>query len=93
MLKVKAGDLADALNAKPHLLKKNPKPVPVSLERGSAPGSLGVVEAKHAAFFQIDTSNWRLAARGLSQEALARECGVNRTYLSSAERAELRYVH
>ena len=28
------------------------------------------------------------AARGLSQEALAHEAGMNRTYLSSVERAE-----
>ena len=28
------------------------------------------------------------AARGLSQEALAHECGMNRTYLSAIERAE-----
>lgn len=28
------------------------------------------------------------AARGLSQEALAYECGINRTYLSSVERSE-----
>lgn len=28
------------------------------------------------------------AARCLSQEALAHECGVNRTYLSSVERSE-----
>jgi transcriptional regulator with XRE-family HTH domain len=28
------------------------------------------------------------AARGLSQEALAHECGVNRTYLSGVERSE-----
>ena len=28
------------------------------------------------------------AARGLSQEALAFECGINRTYLSAAERSE-----
>jgi transcriptional regulator with XRE-family HTH domain len=28
------------------------------------------------------------AARGLSQEALAYECGINRTYLSAVERAE-----
>jgi transcriptional regulator with XRE-family HTH domain len=28
------------------------------------------------------------AARGLSQEALAYECGINRTYLSAIERAE-----
>jgi transcriptional regulator with XRE-family HTH domain len=28
------------------------------------------------------------AARGLSQEALAFECGINRTYLSAVERAE-----
>ena len=28
------------------------------------------------------------AARGLSQEALAHECGINRTYLSSVERSE-----
>lgn len=28
------------------------------------------------------------AARGLSQEELAYECGINRTYLSSVERAE-----
>jgi transcriptional regulator with XRE-family HTH domain len=27
-------------------------------------------------------------ARGLSQEALAHECGINRTYLSSVERSE-----
>jgi transcriptional regulator with XRE-family HTH domain len=28
------------------------------------------------------------AARGLSQEALAHECGINRTYLSGVERSE-----
>jgi transcriptional regulator with XRE-family HTH domain len=28
------------------------------------------------------------AARGLSQEALAYECGMNRTYLSGVERSE-----
>jgi transcriptional regulator with XRE-family HTH domain len=28
------------------------------------------------------------AAQGLSQEALAFECGINRTYLSSVERSE-----
>jgi transcriptional regulator with XRE-family HTH domain len=28
------------------------------------------------------------AARGLSQEALAYECGINRTYLSGVERLE-----
>ena len=28
------------------------------------------------------------AERGLSQEALAHECGVNRTYLSGIERSE-----
>ena len=28
------------------------------------------------------------ASRGLSQEGLAHECGVNRTYLSAVERAE-----
>lgn len=28
------------------------------------------------------------AARGLSQEALAHEAGINRTYLSAVERAE-----
>jgi transcriptional regulator with XRE-family HTH domain len=28
------------------------------------------------------------ADRGLSQEALAHECGINRTYLSAVERAE-----
>jgi transcriptional regulator with XRE-family HTH domain len=28
------------------------------------------------------------ATRGLSQEALAHECGINRTYLSAVERAE-----
>jgi transcriptional regulator with XRE-family HTH domain len=28
------------------------------------------------------------ASRGLSQEALAYECGINRTYLSSVERSE-----
>lgn len=28
------------------------------------------------------------AARGFSQEALAHECGINRTYLSSVERSE-----
>ena len=28
------------------------------------------------------------AARGLSQEALAYECGINRTYLSAIERSE-----
>jgi transcriptional regulator with XRE-family HTH domain len=28
------------------------------------------------------------AARGVSQEALAHECGINRTYLSAVERAE-----
>lgn len=30
----------------------------------------------------------RRAARGLSQEALAYECGMNRTYLSAVERSE-----
>jgi transcriptional regulator with XRE-family HTH domain len=28
------------------------------------------------------------AKRGLTQEALAHECGINRTYLSAVERAE-----
>ena len=28
------------------------------------------------------------AARGLSQEALAHDCGINRTYLSGVERSE-----
>jgi ribosome-binding protein aMBF1 (putative translation factor) len=28
------------------------------------------------------------AARGISQEALAHECGINRTYLSGVERSE-----
>ena len=28
------------------------------------------------------------AARGLTQEALAHDCGINRTYLSAVERAE-----
>jgi transcriptional regulator with XRE-family HTH domain len=28
------------------------------------------------------------ATRGLSQEALAHECGINRTYLSGVERSE-----
>jgi transcriptional regulator with XRE-family HTH domain len=28
------------------------------------------------------------AERGFSQEALAHECGINRTYLSAVERAE-----
>jgi transcriptional regulator with XRE-family HTH domain len=28
------------------------------------------------------------ATRGLSQEALAHECGIGRTYLSSVERSE-----
>jgi transcriptional regulator with XRE-family HTH domain len=28
------------------------------------------------------------AARGLTQEALAYDCGINRTYLSAIERAE-----
>ena len=28
------------------------------------------------------------AERGLSQEALGHECGINRTYLSSVERSE-----
>jgi transcriptional regulator with XRE-family HTH domain len=28
------------------------------------------------------------STRGLSQEALAHECGINRTYLSAVERAE-----
>ena len=28
------------------------------------------------------------ATRGLSQEALAHECGINRTYLSAIERSE-----
>ena len=28
------------------------------------------------------------AARGLSQESLAHECGINRTYLSGVERSE-----
>jgi transcriptional regulator with XRE-family HTH domain len=28
------------------------------------------------------------AARGISQEALAYECGINRTYLSAIERSE-----
>lgn len=51
MLQVKAGDLADALNpAKPHPLKKKPKPVPVSLEQDLTSGVFSVVEADHAAF-------------------------------------------
>jgi transcriptional regulator with XRE-family HTH domain len=28
------------------------------------------------------------AARGLTQEALAHDCGINRTYLSAVERSE-----
>ena len=28
------------------------------------------------------------AARGLTQEALAHDCGINRTYLSGVERSE-----
>jgi len=31
---------------------------------------------------------WLRAARGVSQETLAHECGINRTYLSSVERSE-----
>jgi transcriptional regulator with XRE-family HTH domain len=29
------------------------------------------------------------AVRGLTQEALAHDCGINRTYLSAVERSEL----
>jgi transcriptional regulator with XRE-family HTH domain len=38
----------------------------------------------------ILAKNMRLlrASRGLSQEALAHECGLNRTYLSAIERSE-----
>lgn len=51
MLKLKAGDLAEALKAaKPHPLKKRPKPIPVSLEHELMAGTLAVIEAKHGAF-------------------------------------------
>jgi len=41
MIKVKAGDLAEALKpAKPHPLKKRPKPLPVSLEHELVAGRL-----------------------------------------------------
>ncbi len=50
MIKVKAGDLAEALKpAKPHPLKKRPK-LTVSLEYELAGGTLVIIEAKHAAF-------------------------------------------
>jgi transcriptional regulator with XRE-family HTH domain len=32
--------------------------------------------------------SFRQALTGFSQEALAHECGINRTYLSSVERSE-----
>jgi len=51
MLKVKASDLAEALKpAKPHPLKKKPKPLLVSLEYAFAAGTLAVIEAKNGAF-------------------------------------------
>jgi hypothetical protein len=51
MLTVKAGDLADALKpAKPHPLKKKPKPVPVTLEQDSVSRAFSVIEARHGAF-------------------------------------------
>jgi hypothetical protein len=51
MIKVKAGDLAEALKpAKPHPLKKRPKPVPVSLEQDFVSGAFSVIEAKNGAF-------------------------------------------
>lgn len=51
MMKVKASDLADALKpAKPHSLKKRPKPLLVSLEHELVAGTLAVIEAKHGAF-------------------------------------------
>ena len=50
-MKVKASDLADALkSAKPHPLKKRPKPLLVSLEHELVAGTLAVIEAKHGAF-------------------------------------------
>lgn len=51
MIKVKAGDLVDALRpAKPHPQKKRPKPVPISLEQEFVSRALAVIEAKHATF-------------------------------------------
>ena len=53
MLKVKAADFAAALKpAKPHPLKKKPKPIIVCLEHEFVAGTLAVIEAKHAAFAQ-----------------------------------------
>lgn len=61
MLKVKAGDLAEALMAaKPKRMPKRPKPVTVSLEHEFVAGALAVIEAKHAAFAKSlpASGNW-----------------------------------
>jgi hypothetical protein len=49
MLKVKASDLAEALKpARPHLRKKQPKPVPVSLEFDLTTGMLTGQKSRNA---------------------------------------------
>ena len=53
-MQVKAGDLAEALkSAKPHPLKKKPKPVVVSLEQDYVTHALSVIEAKHGLFAKV----------------------------------------
>lgn len=61
MIKVKAGEFAEALKpAKPHPLKKRPKPIPISLEQELVSGAFVVVEAQHAIFANKvrATGNW-----------------------------------
>lgn len=51
MIRLKAGDLADALKpARPHARKKKPKPVPVSLEQDFVSSAFSVIEARHGSF-------------------------------------------
>jgi len=60
MLKVKAGDLLEALKpTKPQLRKRRSKCFPVSLEQEFVSGELAVIEAKYGAFAKsIATSGY-----------------------------------